>query len=272
MAVTKQTIVKITDRSGLVTIYEKTGDSVQAVIRDAAKAGASLRNADLSKVDLSCCDLSKVDLRGALLSYADLRETTLSYANLAGADFTGAKMAGAKLDNAKLEGACFHFADLTGASLTSAILDSRTDFTYSTIGKANLTAIRDDFFAVLSSAPAEVGEVIKALREGRVDGSTYNGSSCSCLVGTIAKARGCSVDSLQGLKADSSRPAERWFMGIRPGQTHSNSLVAQQAHKWAEEWVNNIRALVRKCGKVQTEITMSPFGGYEHKTICSLAV
>src|SRR3546814_18289519 len=68
---------------------------------------------------------------------------------------------------------------------------------------------------ILLGAQKEVPGLIKALKAGRVNGSTYSGE-CACLVGTIANVRGVDVDTLE---QDSRRPAEQWFLMIREGAT-----------------------------------------------------
>jgi len=81
---------------------------------------------------------------------------------------------------------------------------------------AVLTPIRDDFWAILSAAPAEVPALIEALKAGKVNGSTYEGE-CACLVGTIANARKCNYAKIPGLTPNSHRPAEAFFTAIKPG-------------------------------------------------------
>lgn len=102
--------------------------------------------------------------------------------------------------------------------------------------------IRDDLWAVLSSAPQEVPALIAALTEGRVDGSTYHGT-CACLVGTLTHARGCADEyGIPGLSPNASRPAERFFLAIRPGDTPETSPFVQLARAWAEDWLARMRA------------------------------
>ena len=105
---------------------------------------------------------------------------------------------------------------------------------------ANLRAIRDDFWAVLSSAPREVPGLIAALKKGRVNGSTYQGE-CSCLVGTLANVRGCSYNQIPSLKPNAYRPAEKWFLGIRQGHTPENNTFSKLAVEWAEEWLGRMQ-------------------------------
>lgn len=146
---------------------------------------------------------------------ATLLEAIKSDANLSGADLCGAYLCGAYLRGADL---CD--ADLSGA---------------------DLTPIRDDIWAVLSSAPAEVPALIAALKEGRVDGSTYSGD-CACLVGTIANIRHAEIQSLGDLKPNSSRPAERFFLGISSGDKPETNQVSELAVEWCEAWLNRMQA------------------------------
>ncbi len=106
---------------------------------------------------------------------------------------------------------------------------------------ADLQVIRDDIFAVLSAAPHEVQGLLTALKEGRVDGSTYEGD-CACLVGTLAKVKGCEYGEIKGLKPDGSRPAERFFIGIKRGDTPATSQCSKLAEEWVNDWLQRMEA------------------------------
>ena len=147
---------------------------------------------------------------------ADLTDAVLTDADLRGADLTGAVLRGAVL---------------TGAVLTDAV------------GASWLREAREDIWRVLSWAPAEAPAVLKALEEGRVDGSCYSGE-CACLVGTIANARGVDVDEIpfrlddaDVLAKDADSPAERFFARIRPGHTPDISMDAALAACWVREFI-----------------------------------
>src|SRR5450830_416482 len=219
----------------VIFTHEAEGATMRDAVLAARNSGANLSDADLIDADLRGADLrganlSGADLRGANLIDADLRGADLRGANLSGADLSGADLSGANLSGADLSGADLRGANLSGANLSGADLSG-----------ANLLPIRDDIWAVLSSAPAEVPALIDALKTGRVDGSTYEGD-CSCLVGTIARTRGVSISTLESLKPNSSRPAERFFMGIRTGDTPETSQFSKLALEWSEEWLARMRA------------------------------
>ena len=167
----------------------------------------------------AACEAS-ISLSGADLSGAYLRGANLRWASLSGANLSGAYLSGADLSGANLSGAYLSGADLRGANLSGA----------------DLQPIRDDVWAVLSAAPAEVPALISALKNGKVDGSTYEGDCC-CLVGTIANAKGCGYGEIDGITPDSTRPAERFFMGISKGDTPDTSQFSALALQWAEEWM-----------------------------------
>jgi hypothetical protein len=209
--------------------------SVGAYLGDADLGGANLRGANLGGANLGGADLGDASLVGADLRGANLRCADLGGANLRGANLRGANLGDANLRGANLRGANLGDASLVGADLGGANLGGAD------LRDANLTPIRDDIWAVLSSAPAEVPALLDALRTGRVDGSTYQGS-CACLVGTIANARGCEHTAIPGLTPAAFRPAERFFMLIRPGDTPATSEPCRLAAEWAEDWLARMQS------------------------------
>jgi len=196
-----------------------------AVCNGTSLEGAYLVDAGLDRAHLAGANLVGANLDGASLDHADLVGASLDRADLVGASLVGACLDGASLAGASLVGAC-----LDGASLDRVRLD-----------ETRLTPIRDDLWAVLCSAPAEVAALRAALAEGRIDGSVYVGS-CACLVGTLARARKCDVFGIPGLQPDDTRPAEVFFMPMRPGDTPDNSQLVKIALGWVDEWLSNMRS------------------------------
>ena len=173
-------------------------------------------------------------LVGARLDGASLDRASLDRASLDGASLVGASLVGARLVGASLVGASLDRASLVGASLDGASLDGAS-LDRARLDGARLDPIRDDLYRVLDAVPAEVPALLAALREGRVDGSTYSGN-CACLVGTIANARGCTYSAIPGLTPNADRPAERWFLAIRPGLPVTHPVVAITIG-WVERWM-----------------------------------
>lgn len=157
----------------------------------------------------------------------------------AGADLSGADLRYADLRCAGLSGADLSRADLRCADLSGA------DFRCTDLSRADLTPIRDDFWAMLSAQPSEVEGLRAAIAEGRIDGSTYYGS-CACLVGTIANVARVKYNALPVLKPDSTRPAERFFLGILKGDTPETNPLSKLALKWADLWLANVKAAFAK--------------------------
>ena len=158
--------------------------------------------ANLSYADLSYADLSYADLSGAYLPYADLSYVDLFCANLFCANLYGADLSYANLS----------YADLSGA--------------------------KNDFWEILIRAPREVAGLRAALVGGKVDGSTYQGS-CACLVGSIANIRGVGYHALgNGITPNSSRPAERWFLAIKRGDTPDTNQISNLTVAWLDEFVS----------------------------------
>jgi hypothetical protein len=133
-----------------------------AVLRDADLRGADLRGAVLRGADLTDADLTDADLRGAVLTDADFRGAVLRDADLRGAvlrdaDLRDADLSGADLRGAVLTGADLRGADLTGADLRGADLTGADGFnTESVTGKpSSIPIINNIHRSVLSAIKAE---------------------------------------------------------------------------------------------------------------------
>jgi uncharacterized protein YjbI with pentapeptide repeats len=219
-------------------------DLSSADLSGADLRGADLSNADLSGADLSGADLSSANLSSANLSSANLRSADLRGANLRSADLSSANLRGANLRSADLSSANLRGADLRGADLSSADLSSAdlsgADLRGADLSSANLRMQKNDFWAILLHATKEIAGLRLALIQGRVDGSTYEGA-CACLVGTIGNVRGVHFQDI-GVKPDSSRPAERWFMGIKKGDTPETNQISRITVEWLDEFVGLLEA------------------------------
>ncbi|MDE2099531.1 MAG: pentapeptide repeat-containing protein [Patescibacteria group bacterium] len=191
---------------------------------------------------------------GASLDEASLDGASLDGASLVGARLDGARLVGASLDGASLDGASLDEASLDGASLDGASLDGARLVGARLVGASldgkHLAMFRDDIWAVLCSAPNEVDFLLKSLKEGKVDGSQYEGE-CACLVGTIAKARDCKYDTMPKLQPNSSRPSEQWFTQIKSGDTPANNKAAKMAYDWIREWKENMMMAFGKAAEAE---------------------
>lgn len=115
----------------------------------------------------------------------------------------------------------------------------RADLTCANLTGADLTEIKEDFLSILSSAHNEIPDLIKALKNGKVDGSTYKGE-CACLVGTIANARHMYYEELEGIEPDADRPAESFFTAIAKGDTPKTNPVSKIVLQWAEDYLEEV--------------------------------
>ena len=202
----------------------------------AVRPRVALSGADFSRANLSGADFSRANLSGADFSDAYLLRANFSGANLSGADFSRANLSRANLSGADLSGADLSGANLSGADLSGANL-SGADLSGANLSRADLSVPKTDFFDILLRASREVAGLRAALIAGKVDGSTYEGE-CACLVGTIANVRSASFEDLgNGIKPNSSRPAERWFLGIKKGDTPETNQISAITVAWINEFV-----------------------------------
>ena len=204
--------------------------------RLAVKAGAYLARADLARADLAGAYLARANLAGAYLAgaylaRADMARADLARANLAGAYLARADLADAYLARAYLAGAYLAGADLARANLARADLAGAKG-----LSDDQLRPFRADLWMTLTMLRAEVPALVMALREGRVDGSQYEGA-CACLVGTLANAGSYTY---RDVEHNANNPAERWFAMIRkgdkPGDETAGGFAASKALQWTLEW------------------------------------
>jgi hypothetical protein len=225
----------------------------QATTARANLGDANLRGANLGGANLRGANLGGADLRGANLGGADLRDADLRGANLGGANLRGANLGDANLRGANLRGANLGDANLRGANLGDADLGDANlrgadlgdaDLGDANLGGADLGIFKTDFFDILLRATREVPALRAALVAGKVDGSTYSGE-CACLVGTIANARGSKYQELgNGIKPNSSRPAEQWFMSIKRGDTPETNQISAITVEWVDEFTGLLAVAV----------------------------
>jgi len=52
----------------------------------------------------------------------------------------------------------------------------------------------------------------------------------------LANARFCDYRKIPLLKPDSSRPIERFFMAIKPGNTPDNNQFSMLVLEWIDQW------------------------------------
>jgi hypothetical protein len=53
-------------------------------------------------------------------------------------------------------------------------------------------------------------------------------------------------DSVEiGLRRDSSRLAERWFLRLEKGNTPENDWTAKVTLEWVDQWIANVRGAVK---------------------------
>jgi len=226
-------------RSIKLGLAVRWGIKSNANLSDANLSDADLHNADLSYANLCNADLSNADLcnaklRNTNLSYANLSNANLYYANLCYANLRNTNLSDAKLRNANLRNANLFYANLSNADLCNANLRntnlSNANLSNADLRNADLRIFKHDIWAVCMYAIAEVPALIGAIKEGRIDGSQYEGECC-CLCGTLEKGLKSAIDI-----RDASSPAEQWFSMIRKGDKPDDNYASETALKWVEEF------------------------------------
>jgi hypothetical protein len=222
------------------------GVKIGLAVKWAIGTGASLADAYLAGANLARANLADAYLARAYLARANLADANLARANLARANLADAYLARANLADANLAGAYLADANLADANLADANLAGAKN------SDEALRPFRADMWVTLTEAKDvnEVRFLIAALKHGAVDGSTYgDGKTCACLVGTLARFHGEGGED-SGWDRNSERPAERWFVMIKPGDTPGKlgeggketggGFAARKALEWALQYCDCI--------------------------------
>jgi hypothetical protein len=114
---------------------------------------------------------------------------------------------------------------------------SRADLT-----GADLTGAKNDMFLVLLHAISEIPFLKKSIIEGKIDGSTYDGA-CACLSGTLVNScnlkknntKSAVLQSIMSVR-NASRPIEKFFTAIKPGDMPENNAASKMALQWVNEF------------------------------------
>jgi uncharacterized protein YjbI with pentapeptide repeats len=240
--------IEIKNRWNGSVLFSVEATSMKEAVEVAVKSGSDLSDSDLRGSNLSGSDLKGSDLRGSDLKGSDLSDSDLRGSDLRGSDLRGSDLSGSDLRDSDLRGSDLSDSNLSGSNLSDSNLSdsnlsgsnlSGSDLSDSNLRGSNLRPIRDDLWAILCSAPSEVVGLRQALLDGKVDGSTYEGD-CACLVGTLAKVKGCPYTEIPGLAPKSSRPAERFFAAIKPGDTPDTSQFSKLTVEWVDEWLKKM--------------------------------
>jgi uncharacterized protein YjbI with pentapeptide repeats len=194
-------------------IYESTKETIKEAVVAAVAGGANLRDANLRDANLRDANLRDANLRDANLRDANLRGANLRDANLRGANLRGANLRGANLRGANLRGANLRDADLE--KLPTPYINECS---------------RDILF-ILEHLKSEVPGLKKALLEGRVDGSQYEGD-CACLIGTLGNVDGgldkvC--EAIPFYEKGTHNPGESFFLNIHEGDTPETNSFSKHA-------------------------------------------
>lgn len=113
-------------------------DFSNATMKFVSLSDASLAGCDFTSANLSSASVDGVDLTGACLASANLYGTVLIHSNLTKADLTGANLLLANLDSIQIPGAALTNSTLNNQDLTTAIIDSQTNFTGASMQKVRL--------------------------------------------------------------------------------------------------------------------------------------
>ena len=154
---------------------------------------------------------------------ADLREANLEGVNLKGVCLIRADLEGANLREADLEGVNLRGAYLKGVNLREV----------KNLPDVYINLCSRDMLFIFQSLKKEIKGLRKAIVEGRINGTQYQGD-CACLIGTLGHVDGGIEKVCSGIPFYDKglhNYAEQWFWQIKEGDTPKNNFFAKHALK-----------------------------------------
>ncbi len=213
--------------------FEKENNTIKETVTELLKAkkGEWIKSADLSDMDLSGIDFSNSQFDNSQFYNSKFYNSKFD-----NSQFDNSQFYNSQFDNSKFYNSQFYNSKFDNSQFYNSQFDSKT---FDNIRKSNqlhmFNSYKADFWMILLTRKAEIAGLKEALKNGIVNGSSYEGR-CSCLVGTIANVAGCDYKSIPNLKPDAGRPAERWFFMIKEGDTPETSEVVKLTMEWIEEF------------------------------------
>ncbi len=218
--------------------YEKEGNTIKDTVHEMLKA---FKGKIITGVDLSGQDLSGVEFDNSKFDNSKFDNSKFDNSK-----FYNSKFYNSKFDNSKFYNSTFYNSKFYNSTFyNSKFYNSKfynSKFYNSTFDAVSvesaylcggLDSVKADLWLVLLPLKAEIPALKQSILEGKIDGSTYTGS-CACLMGTIGNNCGKAYTDL-GIKPNSQRPIEKWFMAFKPGHTPENHPMINLTYRWIEE-------------------------------------
>jgi hypothetical protein len=208
--------------------YEKEGNTISETVQ-------KFLNENMGKT-ISFADFSSINLLDVTFTLSTLYDCKFDKCTFDYCKFDSCKFYKCRVYDCKFYSCKFYDCSFNSCSFNSCSLECCKfyEITITTFSKS-LDSIRFDFFGRMLVLKDEVQFLKQSLIDGLIDGSQYEGECC-CFIGTAAKSKQVKYDQIEGIKPDSNSNTERWFMGIKKGDTPQNSTIAKITLEWIEEF------------------------------------
>lgn len=139
-------------------------------------------------------------------------------------------------------------ADLRGAYLRGAYLEGADLRGAKNIPQSYVNICSRDMLFVFEYLKGELPGLRKALVEGKIDGTQYEGD-CACLIGTLGKLDGglknvCSM--IPYYEMGLHNPGEQWFFQIKEGDTPETNEFSKHAVMLIDMVLGKQKKVVKK--------------------------